>query len=62
MKTLELAESSWDSAKFEEYKKTHVRPFLKDKIQEIKTVQLKFGFKARKKNIDLSKIESESVS
>ncbi|MEW6606867.1 MAG: radical SAM protein [bacterium] len=59
MKALELAEYRWNSDRFEEYKRTHVRPFLKKKIEEIKTAQLRFGFKAKKRGVDLSKIEGE---
>lgn len=61
MKALELAESGWNSNRFEEYKRTYVRPFLKKKIEEIKTAQLRFGFKAKKKGVDLSKIQGEAV-
>lgn len=61
MKGLELAEFGWNSGRFEEYKGLHVRPFLEKKIQEMKTAQLKFGFKAKKMGVNISKIEGELV-
>jgi radical SAM superfamily enzyme YgiQ (UPF0313 family) len=59
MKGLELAESGWDPGKFEEYISRHVRPFLVNKIQEMKTVQMRFGLKAKRKGIDLLKVRGE---
>jgi len=61
MKALELAECGWNNHRFKEYKREHVRPFIRDKIQEMKTAQLRFAFKVSKKGVHFSKIQGETV-